>query len=195
MNKSIPRHEMKTIILIRHAEKVISDPIHLSQEGRIRAGGLVNYFSSPPLDWGGIPQSIYAMRPSSFDTSHRCIETVRPLAKYLDISVNIDYDKLEIDLLVDRIRQDIHDVILVCWEHHMIPSIANLLGYPTEYWGFTPFLEESHNCFNATWVLQKDGSLKIYPQFDIRGSDIVYTRPKNVPVFTWKKSLFCCVCL
>lgn len=182
---------MKQIILIRHGEKVLSDPIHLSQDGRIRASGLVHYFSHPVGEFR-VPQSIYAMRPSSIDSSHRCIETVRPLAKHLGIEVCQSFDKMEIDLLVESIEQDPNQVILVCWEHHMIPSIANLLGFPMEYWGFTPLTDETHDCFNATWVLH-GRTLRVYPQFEIRNHEILYTRPRSVPLFSWSKSRFCCV--
>lgn len=191
---TITRHlqvKMKQIILIRHGEKTLSDPIHLSHVGKIRASGLVSYFSDSSGEFR-VPKSIYAMRPSESDKSQRCIETTKPLVKHLQASFCTSFGKMEIDRLVDAILADPSDTILVCWEHRMIPAIANLLGYPMEYWGFTPLTNPTHECFNATWVL-KGRSMKVYSQFDIVHENIVYTHPRNIPLFTWNKSFFCCM--
>lgn len=179
---------MKTIILVRHGEKSISDKIHLSENGKIRANAFCNYFD----DEFFVPECIYAMRQYSCESSNRCLETVTPLSTYLSIPLLTPCNHSQIDLLVACVKSDIRNTILICWEHHMIPSIAELFGFPTSYWGFQPFSCETHECYDATWVLNKN-KLSIYTQFQIINNKPVYNHSKAIPVFTWSKPhALCC---
>ena len=128
-----------TIMIVRHAEKPIGDkaPFGVDSEGQInagsltvrgwvRAGALARAFSQPN-DWNvPVPNAIYASRPGE-TTGLRAVETVTPLADFLDLKVNAsirrgDETALAAALLGGRGAR------LVAWEHRSIPDIVAKLG-------------------------------------------------------------------
>lgn len=145
------------VILIRHAEKPLIG-IHLDQRGDQRAQALVSFFETDPqVTRFGTPIAIYAMAPKiDGDSSVRSIETMTPLAKSLNLKLHTEFTKKQIDALTNDILSnpafDGH-MVLVCWEHNMIPLIAQALGSkdaPSDWDG--PFV------FDRAWMIDfKDG--------------------------------------
>jgi len=137
--KSTLMKSSRTIILIRHGEKISDDYTDLSQEGQARAKCLPELFSREKL--GYVPHKIYANKRSYSST--RPYDTVFPLAKHLGLEIeefkksssknlkNIfkNYlDRKTKDFVENILLHDKHDIILVCSSHLNIPIISELLG-------------------------------------------------------------------
>jgi broad specificity phosphatase PhoE len=115
------------ILLMRHAEK-IGDPMdpHLSPEGYARAAKLADYI---PVTFG-IPQFLFATSISKH--SIRPIETIEPLAAKIGVSIDStyadqDYGALASQLLSEPRYVGAGSLIVVCWHHGNIPSMARAL--------------------------------------------------------------------
>jgi broad specificity phosphatase PhoE len=115
------------ILLMRHAEKS-GDPLdsHLSQEGYARAAKLADYI---PATFG-IPQFLFATSISKH--SMRPIETVQPLSAKIGVAIDPtyadqDYGALASQLLSDPRYGNAGALIVVCWHHGNIPSMARAL--------------------------------------------------------------------
>ena len=142
------------VIIIRHAEKPDTGP-DLNDRGYQRADALVGFFENDPAATRyGTPAAIYAMAPKGDGGSLRAIETVTPLAKNLGLKVDADYKK-------DQLSQVVRDImgnpkyagkmVLVCWEHKVIPSLAQAFGWtsaPDSWAGAV---------FDRAWVLDFAG--------------------------------------
>jgi hypothetical protein len=140
------------IMLIRHAEKPVGDEppygalagvefngtqsTHaLIVRGWQRAGALTCLFAPTPgrLQSARLarPQFLYAAIPGSDGDSERPYQTIVPLSQKLQLAINIDYAKGQIEPLVDAVRQ-CAGVVLIAWEHGEIPKVANtILGDKT----------------------------------------------------------------
>src|SRR6202047_3170211 len=115
------------ILLMRHAEKT-GDPMdpHLSQDGYARAAKLAEFI---PATFG-IPQFLIATSISKH--SVRPIETLEPLSPKSGVTVDAtyddqDYSALASQLLSDPRYADAGALIVVCWHHGNIPSMAHAL--------------------------------------------------------------------
>ncbi len=115
------------ILLMRHAEKT-GDPMdpHLSQDGCARAAKLADFI---PATFG-IPQFLIATSISKH--SVRPIETLEPLSTKIGVSVDApyadqDYSALASQLLSEPRYADAGTLIVVCWHHGNIPSMAHAL--------------------------------------------------------------------
>jgi len=115
------------ILLMRHAEKT-GDPMdpHLSQDGCARAAKLADFI---PVTFG-IPQFLIATSISKH--SVRPIETLEPLSTKIGVSVDApyadqDYSALASQLLSEPRYADAGTLIVVCWHHGNIPSMAHAL--------------------------------------------------------------------
>ena len=115
------------ILLMRHAEKT-GDPMdpHLSQDGCARAAKLADFI---PATFG-IPQFLIATSISKH--SVRPIETLEPLSTKIGVSVDApyadqDYSALASQLLFEPRYADAGTLIVVCWHHGNIPSMAHAL--------------------------------------------------------------------
>lgn len=120
------------VLIIRHAEKV-HDGIELSLKGRERAAALVPYFLGS-TSFLTPPAVIYAARATKEHPSVRPLQTVAPLAKELNIKINQDFDPKQFALMVESIKMNPgykDKVILICWEHSVIPKIVELFGVTT----------------------------------------------------------------
>jgi hypothetical protein len=134
------------IMLIRHAEKPPDNPPphgvttngdHDSEslivQGWQRAGALVVFFapSVGPIQNPDIqnPNTIYASKVGSGSHSERPQETVTPLVAKLGgkVSVNFTFSKGdESQVALSAMAQS--GVVLICWEHQNIPTIAQALN-------------------------------------------------------------------
>src|SRR6202790_2332164 len=115
------------ILLMRHAEKT-GDPMdpHLSQDGCARAAKLADYIP----ETFGIPQFLIATSISKH--SIRCIETIQPLSAKIAVPIEStyadqDYGALASQLLSEPRYADAGALIVVCWHHGNIPSMARAL--------------------------------------------------------------------
>jgi broad specificity phosphatase PhoE len=115
------------ILLMRHAEKT-GDPMdpHLSQDGYARAAKLADYI---PATFG-IPRFLIATSISTH--SVRPIETVEPLSAKIGVPVDAtyadqDYGALASQLISEPRYADAGTLIMICWHHGNIPSMARAL--------------------------------------------------------------------
>lgn len=119
------------VVIIRHAEKP-SKGNNLDTRGRERAAAYVPFFQeNKEIFTFGHPVAIYAMKPSKEDPSERPVETVTPLAESLKITINKNYERNDYKKMVGEIKSDksYNDkMVLICWEHHLIPEIARAFG-------------------------------------------------------------------
>ncbi len=138
------------VLLIRHAEKPESGN-DLNAQGYARANALPAFFIKDPIvnRYGPIA-SIYAMKAASDDSSNRPVETVIPTAKALGLVIHADYPKKMIAPLISEIKNSTEysgKTVLICWEHKMIPLIAQGLGF------LSAPLKWDGSVFNQVWVL------------------------------------------
>ena len=115
------------ILLMRHAEKS-ADPMdpHLSSDGYARAAKLAEYIPGTL----GVPQFLFATSISKH--SVRPIETIEPLSAKIGVPIDStyadqDYGALASQLLSDQRFADASSLIVVCWHHGNIPSMAHAL--------------------------------------------------------------------
>jgi phosphohistidine phosphatase SixA len=134
------------IMIIRHGEDTGQRDFHLSARGYQRASALPKLFGSRlPA-----PQVIIATRATK--GSNRPVETVEPLAKQLNLSVDNrfkddDFRILARDLLTDG--RYAGKVVLVCWHHGKIPKLAKALGVKDPpYW--------PDGQFDHVWVIEPE---------------------------------------
>lgn len=142
------------IILIRHGEKPATGN-DLNERGYQRANALVGFFETDArVTRFGLPVAIYAMAPKQGGGSLRAIETVAPLAKSLNLSVNDNYTRPEVQAVANEILNNpAFDgrMVLICWEHAEIPPLAQALGAT-----LAP-LSWKGSVFDRAWVIDFSG--------------------------------------
>ena len=116
------RRPVTTVILIRHAEKIIdpnnSDP-DLSPAGQARAQELVRIFGDSGIN------AIYATQYK------RTQQTVKPLADKLGLPINQVNSKNTTDLLAQIRSQNSGQVVFIAGHNNSVPEIIAALGGPT----------------------------------------------------------------
>lgn len=129
-------------MIVRHAEKPVgggteqgttADGIpereSLTSRGWQRARALVGLFvSESPAGRPSLPTPthLFASKVGLQSSSRRPLETIEPLSERLGLMIDVRFLKEELGQLVQAVRE-IDGVVLICWEHHLIPSIANML--------------------------------------------------------------------
>ncbi len=159
------------ILLVRHAEKPIGDgpphgvtidgdldPESLIPLGWQRAGALVALFAPRPDPVGRppvvpTPTHLFASRIGADSSSRRPRETLEPLAARLGLTIDTSYLKEQAVELIDAVRA-IDGVVLVSWEHRLIPLMAERIvsgsaGVPTVW---------PSDRFDLVWVFEPDGT-------------------------------------
>jgi broad specificity phosphatase PhoE len=129
------------ILVMRHAEKA-ADPLapDLSEAGRERAKELARYI---PATFGK-PDFLLATAASKH--SRRPIETLKPLSRECDLKIDKTFADQDYGALAQVLRKKSEyqgALIVVCWHHGNIPSIAHALDaregdYP-DSWDRTVF--------------------------------------------------------
>ncbi len=131
------------VMLLRHAEKPLGDapphgvtadgkqdPESLTPRGWQRAGALVGLFVPDPLGTCSArlptPTHLFASQVGPHSSSARPGETLLPLSERLGLAVDARYRKDELAELV-RAVDEIDGIVLIAWEHHLIPSMAAML--------------------------------------------------------------------
>jgi hypothetical protein len=119
------------VLIIRHGEKPDTGN-DLSSAGQERAQNLISYFEkNPDVTRYGTPVAIYGFGPGADDGSLRGIETVTPLADALGLKVQSQFTKNDLQPIVDEVMsKPTYDgkMVLICWEHKMIPALAHQFG-------------------------------------------------------------------
>jgi hypothetical protein len=153
-----------TVMIIRHAEK--PDEGHcLSVRGWQRAAALVPFFvgelsdeCGDPEPGFGKPAAIYAQKSDAEHKSRRPFETVQALA----VALKLDIKGFAHDDFKAMIREIqgmpayAGKLVLICWEHHAIPDLAEALGVddPPDWPGHS---------FDRVWVIKRrDGKAKLH---------------------------------
>jgi hypothetical protein len=139
------------VIIIRHAEKPAVGN-ELTQQGRERAAALVTYFRETPemLEFN-VPVAIYVPLPKNQDSSIRSAQTVAPLASALHLTLNSTFHKDQVgEMAKEILSSDRYEgkMVLICWDHKMIPDIAKAIGVedaPEKWHG---------ESFDRTWVIK-----------------------------------------
>lgn len=173
--KPAPSAAAPKIMLIRHAEKPTADassPLGITAAGQPdsksltvrgwqRAGALAQLFSQPSLladaHYSALaqPARLFASAVGQGSTSQRPAETLTPLADRLGLSVEQPYLKTQTDLLGQMLgaaaRQGgKQEVVLVAWEHGLIPDLARAItGQPD----LIPAIWPAER-FDLIWVLE-----------------------------------------
>ncbi|CAK7231841.1 hypothetical protein SBRCBS47491_008066 [Sporothrix bragantina] len=135
-----------TVYMIRHGEKPDSGN-GLNAEGLERAQCLRTLFGTSGSYNIGY---IMAQQPKSNGKRQRPLDTVKPLAKDLGLTVDTSCDRDDEDCVVKTITgYKGSGNILLCWEHEELTNLAKALGvkkaptYPS-------------NSFNLIWTLPPD---------------------------------------
>ena len=124
------------ILIIRHAEKP-SQGIGLSPRGWQRANALPKFLIGNP-DFE-TPNVLFAMAQKNSTGSIRAILTVTPLSTRLSLPLTLGYTREEYPAAAADILENPAfngKVVLICWEHHVIPDFAGRLGVkeaPTDW--------------------------------------------------------------
>jgi hypothetical protein len=150
------------VVFIRHAEKP-GNSNELSEQGFRRAQALVKFFlSEPAVNRYGPPAGIYAAAPKHEDSSIRSIQTVTPLAKALQLTINKNFTRGETRKLARSIMQNpAYDgkMVLVCWQHaalvDAIRDLAEESGASPKLLGVLP-VEWPDETFDRAWILDFD---------------------------------------
>ena len=109
----------QTAILIRHGEKP-KDGDDLSPRGEQRAKCLADHFAHRGLT--GL--FAYTDHPSK-----RSVETLMPLSNSLSLPIDTDFGRDDVDGLVKHLSSLPEEaVVLICWEHKVLTTIAKALG-------------------------------------------------------------------
>lgn len=127
------------ILFIRHGEHHsqlgitedgMPDDQSLNARGWQRAGALIARFARSDDDQSP-PDSIYASAITEDGQSRRPQQTVAPLLAYLRAQGHVTYCDAFAKNAVDELADDLmtrDGVVLVAWEHSVIPKIARRLG-------------------------------------------------------------------
>ena len=155
------------VMLIRHAEKPIGegrpfgvsdagvvDPESLTPRGWQRAGALVRWFgglAGPPSSGLPVPRHLFASWVGPQSSSRRPQQTLQPLAESLQLTIDTSIPKADIARLAAAILA-VDGVVLVSWEHHLIPSLAvAITGRPSLAPDVWP-----DDRFDVVWVFERD---------------------------------------
>lgn len=115
------RRPVTTVILIRHAEKIIdpsNNDVDLSPAGLVRAQELARIFGDAGVN------AIYATQYK------RTQETVKPLADRLGLRVNIINSKNTNDLLAQIRANSSGQTVFIAGHNSTVPEIIAALGGP-----------------------------------------------------------------
>lgn len=138
------------IILIRHAEK-LDQTNRLDIRGEQRAAALaIMIAETKSLLTYGPPVAIYAMAAPNGESSMRSIDTVRPLANRLKLTVIDTFQSDDFKNMIEEIKKNpiYHGRnIVICWENKNIPEIARKFGALA-----TPF-KWNNDVYDRIWLI------------------------------------------
>jgi hypothetical protein len=133
------------ILIVRHAEKPYHKSDDLSPKGFRRAEAMAELFERQPhLADKGLPSTLFATKYIPGNHSKRCIETLTPLAKKLNLPVETPYVREETQSLARHILTDSHydgKTIMIAWTHSEIIELTKALNArpPVQVWNDETF--------------------------------------------------------
>lgn len=145
---SIQAAQPKTIILVRHAEKMVVPPENkdpdISVQGEARAKEIARMFGSSGIT------AIYATQ------FKRTQQTVKPLAERLRVPVTVVEAKKTSDLVSQIRARGAGETVFIAGHNNTVPEIIAALGGPT-----LPIIPETD--FDNLYILtiQGDGVTKL----------------------------------
>ena len=154
------------VMFIRHGEKPSDDgpphgvndkgehdPHSLSVRGWTRAGALAALFAHAPAESQlVVPQRIMATKHNDEYKSKREVDTARPLAQRLGLTIDQDFDHEHVKDLSDAILNDPRPTLVV-WHHG---SMSNVLEYfPIGNFADVP-TQWPEDRFDLIWILHRD---------------------------------------
>ena len=120
------------IVLLRHGEKPADESnVHLSERGEARARALIGFFTGTPAFTTNAPTALFAPKFSRKGHTIRPYETLEPLARRLNLPVQMPYESAEYAALAKHILSDPAldgKTIVVCWIHSDLADLAKALG-------------------------------------------------------------------
>lgn len=140
------------IIIIRHGEKPESGN-QLSPKGFQRANALPQFFAKYPVPVAIFAAGVKQDDPGDLEKSVRSIQTVMPLAKKLGLQIHTEFTKGKTQELVQAIMttpQYDGGLVVICWEHKVIQTIAQELG-------FSSAPQWPDDVFDRAWILNFSG--------------------------------------
>jgi hypothetical protein len=194
-------YSVSEIMIIRHAEKPTQDgligiaadgqpdPESLSQIGWDRARKLVDFFARPTAANIERPDAIFAAAPEV--GSKRPVETVIPLVEALHMGhFNTSIRKDNVHHLASAVMAT-NGVILVCWEHTLIPAAIQALPNPPP----TTPTKWPGSRFDVVWILnaKPDGGWDLHqtPQMLLPSDQASVIPPHpNIPVHSLAVRVF-----
>jgi hypothetical protein len=100
-----------------------------------------------------VPTHLFASKVGIDSNSQRPRETLQPLAERLGLTIDTRFLKSQLKELVAAARTA-EGVVLVAWEHHLIPSIATLItGDATRVPAAWP-----DDRYDLVWILEPEAS-------------------------------------
>jgi hypothetical protein len=139
------------VVIIRHGEKPAVGN-ELNAEGWQRANALPQFFENNKIVAEfGKAIALYAGAPNKPGGSIRSIQTITPYADQLGMTIHKEIRKDEISRLVNNVMNAAEyegRTVIICWEHSVIPGIAQLFGEtnaPTSW---------DANVFDRAWVIR-----------------------------------------
>ena len=158
----------KQVLLIRHGEQPPEkDPSpDLSDRGKKRADALPDLFKKSPTRPRpfATPDFIFATKATRQDK--RAVETVRPLARSLNMmKINDSYsnssdgiDKLAREILSEKIYD--RKTVVICWADGGLLAIGTKLGaWSDPKQGDSP--DRAEDSFDQVWILNYDDKGKV----------------------------------
>jgi len=138
-------HFHKQIIIIRHGEKPKDkDCFGLSQKGLARSAYLVDYFADPVSVKGHVmynkPDKIYCF--DEHTGINRSKQLMQPLIDSHHIPYNCEYNDHTsgtTQMVNNIFTNDANLIILICWEHNIIPELIQLIGKHIDCSNFDKF--------------------------------------------------------
>ncbi len=124
---SVEAQPPATVLLLRHAEKLTDGRVDLSSEGFARAKDLPQLFLGPKSVFPR-PDALFATHLSRH--SNRPFETIEPLSKALNLTVDTTYVDDDYASLAKLLLSGEYagKIVLVAWHHGTLPQFAAALG-------------------------------------------------------------------
>ncbi|ORX76808.1 hypothetical protein BCR32DRAFT_248438 [Anaeromyces robustus] len=168
----------RTVILIRHAEKPASGN-DLSERGWLRAECISDLFSKNSTL---TPKMIFAQRAATrkdenLPDSRRQIQTVGPLARALNLTIDNSFFASEVKALAKEISKldKSYDPVLVSWNHE---DMRKFLIYFGMSYRIAP--KYPKNRYDLVWIINKDREFSYFSQNCTGLGDYRFTRYKDL---------------
>ncbi|MEA2888995.1 MAG: hypothetical protein QOD11_3355 [Bradyrhizobium sp.] len=154
------------VMFIRHAEKPgfppgsdgvtadgEQDDESLTVRGWQRAGALAHFFNSQPKLR---PQTVFASGTGHGSKSNRPVQTVTPAVDLFEQTAKLPFVTSHLKDDLQGVMSDVLSrtgIVLVCWQHELIPDLVKLLPNPPQVPQHWP-----GSRFDMVWVFDTAGA-------------------------------------